>query len=218
MGRAHTRARLDWLQVPDGQGGGSGSAGWTPLQLAAYNGHATAVRTLLECGARGSRAAHLAARHGHGSALEALLEWGMDANAADEVRVRSKAPGNTTHAGASASAPCALDAFVVCVTIVIVVVVCSSGRRPCTMPRHMDTCQCCGSCCGTAATRASRRRAGTRRWTWHWQRGTRTSRSCCGVPWHHRPDRQQPLPRQYRRNRWLLEEEAAAVVARCPCT
>lgn len=62
-------------------------SGWTPLQLAAYHGHATAVRTLLEAGARGAKAAHIAARQGHVAALEALLEFGIDPDAPDEVRL-----------------------------------------------------------------------------------------------------------------------------------
>ena len=85
------------------QAGGS----YTALQLAAFTGHALAVRTLLACGmdpsvtaAAGSARAeggagsggagvghlplHLAARYGHAAALEALLEAGVDPNAADE--------------------------------------------------------------------------------------------------------------------------------------
>jgi hypothetical protein len=103
--------------TPHSQAGGS----YTPLQLAAYTGHAIAVRTLLACGAdpsttaaslgsssgiygggRGGAAAaaaglvghlplHLAARYGHSGALEALLEAGVDPNAVDEVR-RARAP------------------------------------------------------------------------------------------------------------------------------
>jgi len=61
-------------------------SGWSPLQLAAFHGHATAVRSLLEAGARGSRAAHIAARQGHTAALEAMLEFGVDPDAPDEVR------------------------------------------------------------------------------------------------------------------------------------
>jgi hypothetical protein len=107
--------------TPHSQAGGS----YTPLQLAAYTGHAIAVRTLLACGAdpsttaaslgsssgiygggRGGAAAaaaglvghlplHLAARYGHSGALEALLEAGVDPNAVDEVR-RVRAPHSAT--------------------------------------------------------------------------------------------------------------------------
>ena len=91
------------------QAGGS----YTPLQLAAFTGHATAVRALLACGADASVTAagvaarggsgsgggvppavgaavghlplHLCARYGHASALEALLEAGCNANSQDEV-------------------------------------------------------------------------------------------------------------------------------------
>lgn len=88
---------------------------YTPLQLACFTGHATAVRTLLAAGAdmhltaskvnggifgstgrfMHSRSAphnavshlciHLTARYGHVAALEALLEGGCDVDLSDEV-------------------------------------------------------------------------------------------------------------------------------------
>lgn len=68
-----------------GAGTGAGavpaaSPGTTPLFAAAASGHATAVRALLQCGARDALAVHVAARLGHSAALEALLEGGCAAD------------------------------------------------------------------------------------------------------------------------------------------
>jgi Ankyrin repeats (3 copies) len=58
----------------------------TPLLHAATSGHVTAVRTLLQVGAKDPKALHTAATKGQSAALEALLEFGLEANARDDVR------------------------------------------------------------------------------------------------------------------------------------
>jgi hypothetical protein len=53
------------------------------LQYAAFLGHATAVRTLLECGAPSAGSLSVACEHGHSAVLDALLDWGVDVTTTD---------------------------------------------------------------------------------------------------------------------------------------
>lgn len=80
------------LPTPLGRSDASGGMGASsgreeavpPLIYAAGSGHATAVRVLLEVGARNSRALSVACQGGHTAAVEALLEAGYSPDTPDE--------------------------------------------------------------------------------------------------------------------------------------